>query len=284
MTRTQDVPPVPPGDVPAVGVEASLTDRVPAQAAMTALHARQQHLRPRGRLRRALGCCPLSEQTSSWYWDAVGELAVGRVLAQLGPGWHVLHAVPVGDGETAIDHVVVGPGGVFTLRVENHAGHDVRVAGPTLTAQGRQQSHLQDAALEARVAGDRLTGALGRPVAVTPVVVVVDENRLAGTRRGGTSVVSSARLARWLLRRPAVLAPDEAAQLWQVAGRPGTWHDRCPAGPPAPCAWFASLDHAVRQARLLRAVWPVLAAGALGVVATAAGHDGLSAAAALLGP
>src|SRR3954467_9251483 len=52
-------------------------------------------------------------QQRPWREGAEGEEAVARRLRKLPQGWHVLHAVPVGDKGSDIDHVIVGPGGVF---------------------------------------------------------------------------------------------------------------------------------------------------------------------------
>jgi hypothetical protein len=34
------------------------------------------------------------------------------------PEWTVLHSVPVGTGSTDIDHIAIGPAGVFTLNTK----------------------------------------------------------------------------------------------------------------------------------------------------------------------
>ena len=47
----------------------------------------------------------------AWRVGAGGEETVGGRLEKLAKhGWHVLHAVPVGDRGSDIDHVVIGPG------------------------------------------------------------------------------------------------------------------------------------------------------------------------------
>ena len=47
-----------------------------------------------------------------WRRGAEGEEVVARRLAALDSSWHVLHSVPVGNRDSDIDHVVIGPGGV----------------------------------------------------------------------------------------------------------------------------------------------------------------------------
>lgn len=93
---------------------ASLTDRGAGQAVMEHLLALQQDVPPRSAVSRALGVSPLNEERAACYRGALGEAAVGRLLEKLPGGWEVLHAVPVGKGDSDIDHVVMplaGPDG-----------------------------------------------------------------------------------------------------------------------------------------------------------------------------
>lgn len=57
----------------------------------------------------------------TWSQGAEGEEVVGRILEGLAAeGWHVIHDVSFGRGN--IDHVVVGPGGIFTVETKSHRG------------------------------------------------------------------------------------------------------------------------------------------------------------------
>ncbi len=61
----------------------------------------------------------------AWRLGADGEVLVARELARVvrtDPRWRVLHAVPVGTGDSDIDHLVIGPGGVFTVNTKHHPG------------------------------------------------------------------------------------------------------------------------------------------------------------------
>ena len=66
-------------------------------------------------------------QERAWRRGAEGEEEVAWRLHKLGEGWRVLHSVPIGTGETDIDHVVIGPPGVFSLNSKNHLGKRVTV-------------------------------------------------------------------------------------------------------------------------------------------------------------
>ena len=107
---------------------------------------------------------------------------VGRLLDKLPDGWAVLHAVPVGKGDTDIDHVVIGPGGVFTINTKNHSGQKVWVAGRTFMVNGQKQPHLRNAGHEAQRASRLLSAAAGFRVDVVPVIAVVDPASLTHAR------------------------------------------------------------------------------------------------------
>jgi nuclease-like protein len=133
---------------------------------------------PRTILEQIFGASPLTVDSWPWYKGALGEIAVGRILAVLGPDWLVLHAVPVGTGSTDIDHVLVGPAGVLTINTKKHSGQSVWVAGRTLMVAGKRTRHLYNAAHEATWASKLLSAALGAAVDVTGVVVIVELKNL----------------------------------------------------------------------------------------------------------
>src|ERR1700759_1070907 len=76
-------------------------------------------------LRRRLLLAILASQAAGdaerWERGAEGERKVGAILEGLAPDWHVLHDVSLGHGN--IDHVLVGPGGTFTVETKSHRGH-----------------------------------------------------------------------------------------------------------------------------------------------------------------
>jgi|CXWK01.1.fsa_nt_gi hypothetical protein len=63
----------------------------------------------------------------AWRLGAQGEETVGRALDRLPDGLHVLHSVPVGQRGSDIDHVVIGPPGVFTINTKHHPDKRVSV-------------------------------------------------------------------------------------------------------------------------------------------------------------
>jgi Nuclease-related domain len=82
---------------------------------------------------------------------ATGEEQVGSLLDGLeGKGWHAIHDASLGNGN--VDHILVGPAGVFTVETKSHPG-PVRVArihGATIAQAQAQQRAI------ARVTGVRV--------------------------------------------------------------------------------------------------------------------------------
>ena len=247
--------------------------RVPAQAVMEECLALQGLEGGRSLIQRIFGASPLSEATWPWYRGALGEIAVGRILSGLGPDWLVLHAVPVGTGSTDIDHVLVGPAGVFTINTKNHSGQSVWVAGRTLIVAGKKTRHLYNAAHEASRASKLLSAAVGDAVDVTGVVVIVEPKALTiKAAPEQVAVVTERQLLRWLVRRCQVLDPEQVSRIATAAVLARTWH-RNPAQPGDAEAIqqnFAALRLLVDRARRRRVTW-VLGVPAVGFLMLIAG-------------
>lgn len=245
-----------------------LRERVPGQAVLEELMALQSRIPPRSWFQRTFGASPLGRESVRRYKGAVAEIAVGRILEGLEPEWLVLHAVPVGTGSTDIDHVLVGPAGVFTLNTRNHTGQPVWVAGRALLVAGKRTRHLHSAAHEAARAAKLLSTATGLPVEVTGVVVIVQPKSLTiKARPRRVAVVQDARLLCWLRRFQPILGPEQVAQIASAAIKPGTWCRQPPATTDLPALQqsFTALRLLVDQARRRRAAW-ALSVPAVGAV------------------
>jgi hypothetical protein len=240
------------------GKREGLSGRIAGQAVIEKLLADREGEPSRSLLGRVFGADPLSPDNYPWYKGALGEIAVGRVLERLGPEWTVLHAVPVGSGTSDIDHVLIGPGGVFTLNTKNHAGQSVWVAGRTLMVAGKKQRHLYNASYEADRAAKLLTRGANAAVEVTGVVVVVAPKSMTVRERpSGVAVVTDRQLLRWLNDRPNVLTPGQVAVVAAAAVRSGTWHRNPPVIVDAAFLQyeFAALQTLVDRARRRRGGW-----------------------------
>lgn len=206
-------------------IEPNLRARGPAFAVMAECLARQAMATPRGRLARALGRSPLHPDARSWYSGALGEIVVAHALAQLGEEWTVLHAVPVGSGNSDIDHVILGPGGIYTINTKNHSGKKIWIGGSTFLVNGYKQEYMRNSAHEAERASRLLSIVTGRPVIVTPLIVVVNPASITtGRKRPRVTVLSSNTLKRWLVRRPRVLSERAVTHFSMFAEERSTWH------------------------------------------------------------
>jgi hypothetical protein len=130
---------------------------------------------------------------------ATGEEQVGGLLDGLADeGWRVIHDASLGRGN--MDHILIGPAGVFTVETKSHPGpiKVARVHGATLS-----QAQAQRKAIE-RITGER----------VEPLIVFsrawVDKPL---ARRKGVRVTPARMLAGYLERRPVTFAPEQVAQV-----------------------------------------------------------------------
>jgi hypothetical protein len=126
---------------------------------------------------------------------ATGEEQVGGLLDGLaGDGWHVIHDASLGHGN--VDHILIGPAGVFTVETKSHPG-PIRV--------GRVHGAILSQAQAQRKAIERVTGETVEPLIVFSRAWV--DKPLA--RRKGVRVAPARMLSGYLERRPAVLAQEQ---------------------------------------------------------------------------
>lgn len=222
----------------------TLRERVAGQSAMCDVVRAQRNAPARSVLARILGRSPLTPEGRVAYSGALGELLVGDLLENLGPTWDVLHDLPLGD--MLLDHLVIGPAGVFTVHVTNANDADVVVDGDTMYIQAKANEEIPLAAIEAEIAQRVLTEALGRTVRVKALLVVVEPRRLSvRTPSESVRVIPSYQLEKVLGRAPRTLNGAAVAAISDCADLPSTWP-----------AWSgASLDTAAlhRQFALVRA-------------------------------
>jgi hypothetical protein len=157
-----------------------------------------------------------------WAVGADGEEEVAWRLRKLGGEWHVIHSVPVGEKGADIDHVVVGPAGVFTLNTKNHSNHRVTVTQGGVYVNGQPTDYLRNSRFEAKRASKLLTAACGS-VEVQPVIVIMAADFKMKSEPTDVSVVGRKSIARWLSKRPAQLSPARVEEIFEQARRDRTW-------------------------------------------------------------
>jgi hypothetical protein len=101
------------------------------------------------------------------------EQAVGEALDRLeGGGWHTLHSVPLPGGDR-IHHLVIGPGGLFSVRTVHARKQRVLVADPMVTI-GRREPQ----ALLRRVRADADRASYALTAEVHPLLVLCGPSTL----------------------------------------------------------------------------------------------------------
>ncbi|MFI6244492.1 nuclease-related domain-containing protein [Micromonospora sp. NPDC050795] len=163
----------------------------------------------------------------AWRVGAAGEVKTAGYLRKLtspGGGWYVLHSVPVSTRGTDIDHVLIGPAGIFTINTKHHPRGFVSAGPDGITVNRHATAYAVKARAEADRAGRLLGAALGHgPIAVTPVIAVVGAGVRGDHQPLGVTVIAASKLARWLRRQTPVLTPDTVTKLHDVARRSTTW-------------------------------------------------------------
>jgi Nuclease-related domain len=166
----------------------------------------------------------------AWRIGADGEEKVAAQLDKLvkrDSRWRIVHAIPVGDRGSDIDHLVIGPGGVYSLNAKHHPGAKVWVAGSTFMVNGQRQPYLRNSRHEAQRAGKLLTAAAGQPVAVTGVVVPVGADDFVIKQPPvDVVVINRMRLVKWLQARPETLELAAIEAVFEAARRSTTWRPR----------------------------------------------------------
>lgn len=160
----------------------------------------------------------------AWRIGAKGEEKVAKKLAKLGPAWRVLHAVEVGTRGSDIDHILIGPAGVFTLNAKCHPGAKAWVGERSVMVNGQRTRYLRNARFEAERATRLLTAACGFEVAVRACVVFVDLQIFDVKQMPpDVQVTTRKRLLPWLMSLPCSLEIGAIEAIHAKARFASTW-------------------------------------------------------------
>ncbi|MBG6053914.1 hypothetical protein IWX81_000304 [Salinibacterium sp. CAN_S4] len=199
-----------------------LRERVAGQSAMFQVVSAQHQAQPQSGIGHFFGISPLTVEARGWYRGALGELLVGDVLENLGQRWDVLHDLPL--EHNSLDHLLIGPAGVFTVRTANVDGMDVVVDDDALVVVGETRHDILLARMEAVEVSQILSAAAGRSISVQPLLVVVGSKRLiVRTEVADVRIITSSDLERALCALPGIMSGDEVAAISDVADLDATW-------------------------------------------------------------
>jgi hypothetical protein len=154
-----------------------------------------------------------SPDASAWRRGAAGERRTARLLGLLERhGWAVLHDLAIPGSQANLDHLVIGPGGVFVIDSKQYRGR------LQLDPMGRLWHGRYPLAPTLRAAdfeADEAARVLSDPgVAVVPIVAVHGAQVPWGkVVTDGVPVVAARRLPSMLRALPPVLGPERVAGL-----------------------------------------------------------------------
>ncbi|MEU6128000.1 nuclease-related domain-containing protein [Saccharopolyspora sp. NPDC047091] len=169
------------------------------------------------------------------------EDAVATALERLSDDWIVFRGYRNRRGE--VDHLVVGPGGVWAIEVKNHPGR-VHADGDSWRSEvfDRYGNHVEDRTLadrsgrswgrQVRDVAKALADFLrqrGRQVLVRPALVVVNPRAEIGSvRRSGLALVTASldELVRTLRQAPPTLGPASADEVARLVRRDHAFHEK----------------------------------------------------------
>ena len=183
----------------------------------------------------------LQRSAARWEQGAAGEVAVATALAALPAGWIVLHDLAwPGRPRANLDHVVVGPGGVFVVDAKNWAGR-IEIRDEVLMQNGRSREDAVSSATAATIAVQTVVS----PQSCVGVLCFVRDEEITA-RAWNVTVCSTANLVAMLTSREPVLGSDEVSRCVEAIKLAGVRPSRATtlmsdSGKPAPRRGAAKL-------------------------------------------
>jgi Nuclease-related domain len=154
-----------------------------------------------------------SPDAVAWRRGSAGERRTARLLDPLARhGWAVLHDLAIPGSQANLDHVVIGPGGVFVIDSKHYRGRlQLDPSGRLWHGRYPLAPTLRAVDFEA----DQAARVLPDPgVAVVPIVAIHGTQVPWGkVVTDGVPVVAARRLPSMLGALPAVLGPERVAAL-----------------------------------------------------------------------
>jgi nuclease-like protein len=154
-----------------------------------------------------------SPDAVAWRRGAAGERRTARLLAPLERhGWVVLHDLAVPSSRANLDHLVIGPGGVFVIDSKQYRGRlQLDPSGRLWHGRYPLAPALRAVSFEA----DQAAQVLPDPGVVVRPIMAIHGARIPWGKvvMDGIPVVPAKRLPSMLRQLPAVLGPERVAGL-----------------------------------------------------------------------
>ncbi|MFF8974652.1 nuclease-related domain-containing protein [Streptomyces sp. NPDC014995] len=160
----------------------------------------------------------------SWRKGLAGEKRVGAELNRLARhGWRVLHSIPLAN-KVDVDHLLIGPGGVFSINTKHHHKRAVWVGDDSVKVDhGKPAPYARKSRAEAKRVARVLEHYCGFPVPVEPVLVFVGviEVKVVATQLD-VRVYQERQLSA-LAPLSGVLTADQVEQVYSAARHRQAW-------------------------------------------------------------
>ncbi|OKJ85288.1 NERD nuclease [Streptomyces sp. TSRI0107] len=160
----------------------------------------------------------------SWRKGLAGEKRVGAELNRLARhGWRVLHSIPLAN-KVDVDHLLIGPGGVFSINTKHHHKRAVWVGDDSVKVDhGKPAPYARKSRAEAKRVARVLEHYCGFPVPVEPVLVFVGVTDLKVVATQLSVRVYQERQVAALAPLSGVLTPEQVEQVYSVARHRQAW-------------------------------------------------------------
>ncbi len=245
-----------------------------AHDALSAFVAAHESAPRRPRFARVFGVDSLDELTWPLYQRAVGTLETARLIGRLDDDWSVVDDVRVDGSPLRIDHLLIGPAGVFTISTLDQSDQSVWIARAAFELAGPSHNHIRNSALEVGFVERRLSELLGVPVEASGIVVASDPApALLPDDPRDVTLVRPKDLLTVLRARPVVLSPERVDAIADAAHAAFASRGDLPSEARASdvLRHFTAASRELTHARTIRRLWVVaIFAAFAGVFAFAA--------------
>ncbi|KQX71510.1 nuclease-related domain-containing protein [Streptomyces sp. Root1310] len=172
-------------------------------------------------------------ESDSWRKGLAGERRVGAELNRLvRHGWRVLHSIPLAD-KVDVDHLLVGPGGVFSINTKHHHKKAVWVGDDSVKVNhGKPVPYARKSRAEAKRVARVIERYCGFPVPVEPVLVFVGVTDLKVVATQLSVRVYQERQVAALAPLSGVLMAEQVEQVYSVARHRQAWRQVPPMATP----------------------------------------------------
>ncbi|MFI9820914.1 nuclease-related domain-containing protein [Streptomyces sp. NPDC052013] len=160
----------------------------------------------------------------SWRKGLAGEKRVGAELNRLARhGWHALHSIRLANN-VDVDHLLIGPGGVFSINTKHHHNRAVWVGDDAVRVDhGKPAPYARKSRAEAKRVGRVLERYCPFPVSVEPVLVFVGVTDLKVVATQLSVRVYREREVAALAPLTGVLTAAQVEQVYSVARHRQAW-------------------------------------------------------------